>query len=282
MWSMASGSIFQQAIADKAVRWIGIGWLGFISENVIISENREWIIENYGNSNYHMAYSFLSTLTSGSILYGYIRHGRGKGPKLPSPSGIRLATSFFFTSLGLVGLSQFAPRLRLPYTYDSPESSQEVGIINNTKKSKLQQAPVVTTGTDKVWRCPMDFKPKDANTTPDGIHGLERVSRHAMFWSLGSLAMGKALSAVFLPEVVMFSFPLAFAYIGGAHQDARFLRGSGGNLTPEKYKKTSNIPFVAFFTGHQSWATLGSEIKYSNLGVALVTSAVLALRKIVR
>jgi uncharacterized membrane protein len=146
------------------------------------------------------------------------------------------------------------------------------------KKSKLQQAPVAA--ADKVWRCPMDFKPKDAKVTEDGIQGMERISRHSMFWSLGSLAMGKALSTVFLPEVVMFSFPMLFAYIGGAHQDARFLRGSGGKLTQEKYNRTSNVPFYAFLTGHQSWSTLSSEIKYSNVSIALATSALLALRKL--
>ena len=37
----STATLFQQAVANKAVKWIGLGWLGFISENVIISENRE-------------------------------------------------------------------------------------------------------------------------------------------------------------------------------------------------------------------------------------------------
>lgn len=279
---MASNTttLFQQAIVDKGVKWIGLGWIGFISENVIISDNREWIIENYGNSNYHMAYSMLSTLTSGSILYGYIRYGRGQGPKIPAPSSLRLAGSFVFTSLGLVGLSQYIPLVRMPYTYDSVNSTENNDTTSNgMKKSKLeQQTP--PSAADKVWRCPMDFRPKDAKVTADGIQGMERISRHGMFWSMGTLAMGKALSTVFLPEVVMFSFPMLFAYIGGAHQDARFLRGSGGTLTQEKYHRTSNVPFYAFVTGHQSWTTLSSEIKYSNMSIALATSALMALRKI--
>lgn len=276
---MASGSsLLQQALADKAVKWIGLGWIGFISENVIISDNREWIIENYGNNNYHMAYSMLSTLTSGSILYGYLRYGRGQGPKLPDPSKLRLAGSFLFTTFGLVGLSQFVPLIRMPYTYDSIPGTNG-NTSNGMKQSKLEQRSPPA-AADKVWRCPMDFKPQDGKVTADGIQGMERVSRHSMFWSLGTLAMGKALSSVFLPEVVMFSFPLAFAYIGGAHQDARFLRGSGGTLTQEKYNKTSNVPFYSFFTGHQSWTTLASEIKYSNMSIAVATSVLLALRRI--
>lgn len=294
---MASGSttLFQQAVADKAVKWISLGWIGFISENLIISDNREWIIENYGQNNYHMAYSMLSTLTSGSILYGYVRYGRGQGPKLPVPSSFRLAGSFMFTTLGLMGLSQYIPLIRMPYTYENADTATSVTTEHNTinksistttsngmRKSKLeqQQAPPSPSSSDKVWRCPMDFRPKDAKVTADGIQGMERVSRHSMFWSLGSLAMGKALSTVFLPEVVMFSFPMAFAYIGGAHQDTRFLRGSGGTLTQEKYNKTSNVPFYAFFTGHQSWETLSSEIKFSNMSIAVATSVLWTLRKI--
>lgn len=276
--SLHMATLMQQAMADKAVKWITLGWVGFISENLIISDNREWIIEHYGSKNYHMAYSALSTLTSGSILYGYIRYGRGKGPKLPVPSSVRMAASFVFTSLGLVGLSQYAPLIRMPYTYDKAETPESQLPSNGMKKSALQQQSEAK-ADGKVWRCPMDFRPKDAKVTEDGIQGMERISRHSMFWSLGSLAMGKALSTVFLPEMIMFSFPMAFAYIGGAHQDMRFRRGSGGTLTDDKYNKTSNVPFFALVTGKQSWATLSSEMKYSNMSIALATSALLALRK---
>lgn len=278
MAASGTGTIMQQALADRAVKWIGLGWLGFISENLIISDNREWIIENYGNNNYHMAYSALSTITSGSILYGYIRYGRGRGPKLPEPSSVRKAVSFVFTSFGLMGLSQYVPLIRMPYTYDNVEIPENQVNSNGMKKSALQQSS--NKSETKVWRCPMDFRPKDAKVTEDGIQGMERISRHSMFWSLGSLAMGKALSTVFIPEVVMFSFPMAFAYIGGAHQDQRFRRGSGGTLTPDKDKKTSNVPFAALLTGQQSWSTLSSELKYSNLSIAMATSALIALRKL--
>lgn len=275
-----SSSLLQQAASSKAVRWIGFGWIGFITENVVISDNREWIIQNYGNDNYHMAYSLLSTLTSGSILYGYLRCGRGQGPRLPQPSTIRKVSSFAFTTLGLCGLSQYFPRVRTPYTYEEQLSGDNStsNSSNGMRRSKLQ-APE-TDSKERVWRCPMDFRPKDAVETEDGIQGVDRVTRHGMFWSLGSLAMGKALTSVFLPEVVMFSFPLAFAYIGGAHQDQRFLRGSGGTLTQEKYDKTSNVPFYALVTGKQSWSSLSDEIKYSNVYIALFTSLLLALKKV--
>lgn len=276
-----TGSLLQQALANKAVKWIGFGWIGFITENVIISDNREWIISNYGNNNYHMAYSLLSTLTSGSILYGYIRYGRGQGPKLPVPSPLRNAASFAFTTLGLVGLSQYIPLIRMPYTYGTEEKvDDDVNANSNGMRRSKLQAPPPASSESKVWRCPMDFRPKDAKVTEDGIQGMDRVTRHGMFWSLASVAMGKALSTVFLPEAVMFSFPMAFAYIGGAHQDQRFLRGSGGTLSQEKYNKTCNVPFYSLITGQQSWSTLSSEIKYSNMYAALAASTLIALRRI--
>jgi hypothetical protein len=51
---------------------------GFLAENVILSNNREYLIKEAGESTYHGAYNLLSTLATGSILYGYIGHGRGQ------------------------------------------------------------------------------------------------------------------------------------------------------------------------------------------------------------
>ena len=67
-------------LANKGVRWIGLGWTAFILENVVLSHNREEIISRFGSNNYHTTYNILSTAACSSILYGYLRHGRGKGP----------------------------------------------------------------------------------------------------------------------------------------------------------------------------------------------------------
>jgi len=53
------------------------------------------------------------------------------------------------------------------------------------------------------------------------------------------------LGTPFAGEFVMFAMPLAFALIGGMHQDYRYRRGMGGNLTPEVDNKTSAVPFLA-------------------------------------
>ena len=60
----------------KGVRWISIGWTSFIAENVVISHNREYLIEKLGESNYRYLYSGLSTMACGSIAYGYLKHGK--------------------------------------------------------------------------------------------------------------------------------------------------------------------------------------------------------------
>lgn len=34
-----------QYLKDKGVKYIGMGWVCFIGENIIVSHNREWLIE---------------------------------------------------------------------------------------------------------------------------------------------------------------------------------------------------------------------------------------------
>jgi hypothetical protein len=49
----AAASMGARAVLrDKGVLFIGLGWGGFIAENLILSENRTWIIERFGETNY--------------------------------------------------------------------------------------------------------------------------------------------------------------------------------------------------------------------------------------
>jgi uncharacterized membrane protein len=167
----------------------------------------------------------------------------------------------------MIGFSQLFPKIRSPFV---PESSID-GTI---------QGSIVNKNEGMSLRCPMDFKPNDV--PKDGIYGLDRVSRHPTFWSLGFVSLGQALMTPFIPEIVMFSFPAIFACVGGWHQDQRFLRGSGGYLSKEKYEKTSNIPFLAFLSGKQSFTQLYSEIKWSNASIAIALSMLLHLKRLKR
>jgi hypothetical protein len=70
-----------QLLKDKGIKYITYGWIGFISENVIISHNREYIISHLGGeSTYRNLYSLFSSLATLSICYGYFRYARNCGP----------------------------------------------------------------------------------------------------------------------------------------------------------------------------------------------------------
>lgn len=51
-------------------------------------------------------------------------------------------------------------------------------------------------------RCPIDFSPRGGS--PDGVHGMKRVSRHPVFWSLAAVGLGSALTTPYVTHVVMF------------------------------------------------------------------------------
>jgi hypothetical protein len=271
-------------MSSKGVRWIGLGWTGFILENLILSHNREEIIGTFGSSTYHNVYNTLSTLACSSIAWGYFKHGRKTGPKLIGRSKAALAVGLVSQTVGLVCLSQLAPKLQVPVAFTS-EAGNDKTDQNTTAASKSYNSTVGdksnSTESKKFAmrvRCPMDFKAVDAPA--DGIYGLERISRHCVFWSFGMLCMGQACYALYVPEIVMFSFPLVFAIIGTEHQDYRFRRGSGGMLTPQYEQVTSNIPFAALVMGKQSWDKLFDEMKWTNASVAACLAAVRFMRLI--
>lgn len=278
-------------LKSRGVKWIGLGWTGFIVENLVLSQYREQIIGEYGDKVYHNVYNTLSTLACGSIGYGYFKHGKGCGPALRNPRGkVAMALGFAVQTIGLVGLSQLAPKLQMPVELAGEPVSPSPSSASSLPAIPTSSSPAPTTtsppsaagqaaGNSKIRiRCPMDFKPKDV---PEGsIFGLERVSRHATFWSFGLVCLGQALFTPLIPEIVFFTFPVVFAVIGGSHQDYRHRRGSGGYLSPERDRVTSNIPFLALVTGKQSWSELSKETKWSNAGVASLLSIVLFLKKI--
>jgi uncharacterized membrane protein len=83
-----------------------------------------------------------------------------------------------------------------------------------------------------------------------------------------------------MPHIVMGSFPIVFALIGGAHQDSRYRRCMGGSLSKEKDEKTSNIPFLAFLSGNQQWSSLIDEIKWTNAALASLIALGFTLKRL--
>ena len=68
-------SALQKAWSSSGFRWVALGWTGFITENLVLSENRTAIISSIGDDRYHLAYSSLSLLscsTIGKRLWGHL------------------------------------------------------------------------------------------------------------------------------------------------------------------------------------------------------------------
>ena len=211
----------------------------------------------------------LSTCACGSIAYGYLRHGRQQGPRLWKSAPLRArGGAILLQGLGLVGFSQMFPRLQVPII-------MEASSVSGARDKQVDSS--VPAGSSVRVRCPMDFRPEDA--PEDGIAGLKRVTRHPTFWSMGALGLGSALATPFATEAVMFGMPAVVAAIGTTHQDYRFRRNSGGELSPEVDAVTSNVPFLALITGQQSWKALGEEMKWLNAAVGLLGTGLLAISR---
>ena len=276
-----------QSASGNGIKWVAGGWVLFLGENVILSENREWICERYGEKLYHGIYNTLSSAACISILYGFVKHkGRGqrwaKFEKGSAPPHLRVA-SILLQSCGLICFSQLLPKLQIPVSLHKNEvathktdnlATEEIAVSSVEKSSPV--VPPTGKFTFKA-RCPMDFRSKP-DLPPDAVYGVERITRHHNLWALASLGVGAALVTPFMVESLFFAGPLLLATFGTAHQDSRFRRNMGGTLSPEKEERTSNIPFAALLTGRQEWKKLLEEIKWLNGGIA--TLIILALHVI--
>lgn len=260
-------NVLQQSFRHPGVRFIAGGWSLFIIENVIVSENRDVFIQYIGENFYHVAYSSISTVACGSIVWGLLKHGIKKGPTIATKRGkFAIATSFVLQAIGLLGFSQMIPKIQMPVdsgTFIVGDKGKE---INEKRDVSLPG------GIAFNLRCPMDFRAKDAQYAKEQgtEYGVDRVTRHPLLWSLGLFGAGHAMRSIYVTEIVMGTFPLIFSYIGGAHQDSRHRRGSGGILSPHRETRTSNVPFLALVAGKQSFTKLSEEIKWSNAAIAIL------------
>ena len=276
---------------NGGIKWLAGGWTLFLAENVILSENREWICQKYGEKLYHGVYNTLSSVACISILFGYFKH-KGQGIKWANfdkgsaPLSLRIS-SIFLQSFGMICFSQLLPKLQIPIALEKGRESKEITQQHSadhpnahTSHSKPEVVSPASESKAKFAvkaRCPMDFRSKP-DLPLDAIYGVERITRHPNLWALASLGVGTALATPFVIESMFFAGPILLATFGTAHQDSRFRRNMRGTLSPEKERITSNIPFLALFVGKQNWEQLGNEIKWLNCGLA--TIIVLALHVI--
>ncbi|KAJ3260324.1 CAAX prenyl protease [Boothiomyces macroporosus] len=248
------------AFRHPATKLILFGWVGFISENLILSHNRKEIIESIGDDNYHRIYNSLSTVACGSIAYGFLKY-RNNGPlfsqyypRLHSAMSSKLMRipSIALRIIGLVGFSQLFPKLQTPVAY---------AVVQTDKVP----SPKI------VARCPMDF---NFDKNADAISGWKRVTRHPALMSLGLFSFSFALTTPFVSSAIMFAMPLAFAFIGGAHQDYRFKRGDKGDYDEQFYKDTSLAPFQSLLCGSQKWGDLYKDMKGLNATLAVLLALI--------
>ena len=290
---MASAAAARQAAAAASstslssagmMKWAVGGWIFFIAENAVLSENRQFLIADvFGNDDlYHAVYGACSTAAMASIVYSYRRLVQQSNPFLvvaSSLSPLRLGGAFVTLSVGLVLASQAAPKLQLPV---------ETSVVPSTTTSTTtteDASPSPSSWNLKV-RCPFDFtdqRTKNPSNEDSSVHGLDRVSRHPGLWALGLSAAGNALLQPTLGLQIWMLGPLAVAALGGAHQDSRFRRGLGGTLEPQYAAMTSNVPFAAMLSGKQgadslmTWLT--QELKPINAAIATGMAAVWVLSR---
>jgi hypothetical protein len=291
------------ALNHATMRWAAGGWVFFIAENAILSENRTYLIQRLGDDQYHAAYGTLSTVATASIGYAYytirktmttttassimprqLALWKSLTPPIPLAVG-----GWIFLTIGLTMASQAIPKMQIPLAVvQSNTTSSTMQASSDTQlpsPASTPPQPPTTAGSYSLQvRCPFDFSDKKSGTTDYEVHGLERVSRHPGLWSLGLIGLGQACLVPTLPQRIWWMGPTAVAWLGGAHTDSRFRRHIGGTLTPEYDSQTSNIPFWAMICGKQGSGAigtfLGEELKPLNAGAALVASSLWVLRRV--
>jgi uncharacterized membrane protein len=230
--------------------WAAGGWVFFIVENAVLSENRDYIIQNLSSQGYYTLYGTASTAATVGILYGYrtlsnlSSSSTSMIPRTVVPSIPRLGLAIVIQSIGLILASQAIPSLQIPID------------------SKLQV------------RCPFDFA-RDRQQP----NGLDRVSRHASLWALGLTTLGASLLQPSWPMSLWMLGPTAVALVGGAHADSRFRRGIGGQFDAEYERQTSNIPFYAMIRQGTMYHWWTEEVKPLNAVVAVSMASAWAVSR---
>lgn len=269
--------------AASLLRWSIGGWIFFIVENAVLSENRDILIQGMGGqqqeSNYRTLYGTISTIATISILYSYrkIQLASAVMPASlmrtnPTDQAIsvgRVVQSWLIGSTGWIMASQALPKMQIPIELvQSPE----------TGRRSVQLACPFDFSADKQRRADDDDGASSTSYTP---HGVERVTRHAALWSLALVTAGPAVLQSSWPATLWWLGPTAVAWLGGMHQDSRYRRNMGGNLDPFVESQTSALPFVALLTGKQgntlqaASQLVQEEMKWSNAGLALGVATIL-------
>ena len=132
-----------QVLAHPSVCLCGGGWLFFVAENAVLSENRQVFIDRLGDRGYKSCYGLLSTCSLASVAYGLWRHG-------PGPQNKDCGNAVFSIRIG--------------------------ADLRRTGRG-LQPGPALANPLgDDFTGCPLDLKAVRAEKASDVV-GLERVTR---------------------------------------------------------------------------------------------------------
>ena len=174
------------------VRWASAGWVFFIAENAVLSENRTALIDAMGDDNYHVLYGTISTTATAAIGYAYFKiSSASSSSTIPSslvlwrhrPTLLAGFGGWVLITTGMIMASQAAPKVQIPVALDGSNNSISV-------------------------RCPFDFSDKhSANGITNGgnvgwdgqVHGLDRITRHPGLWSIGLMGLGQAFLSPNIP-----------------------------------------------------------------------------------
>ena len=248
-------------VTSPQVRLAAGGWIFFVAENALLSENRTALISYLGDDNYHLVYGTCSTVATAAIGYGYYKllGLAGTGALAVTPLG-RLV-SWSCLSIGLILASQALPKMQIPVAISSAGEGTKVQV-----------------------RCPFDFSDQRIAVESHQLRGMERVTRHPGLWSFGLIGAGNAALQSHPALKAWWYGPALVAWLGGAHSDSRFRRGMGGTLDPWYDSQTSNLPFAAMLSGKQgnpsqAFASLLEESKLLNAAFALGAATVFVLSR---
>lgn len=275
-------------LSHKGPRYILLGWTFFISENLLLSENRDFIISKITEKNYHSLYNTLSAASCGSILYGYFRYGR-QGPRLANfglvgRSGIIRVLLVGVQALGMAGIISMLPKLQVPFALSfssadaknasvvEVDATQSPGEIKTSVAVQDASTDNSSTGIPSVkLLCPIDFSHKKDSSV------LTKITRHPQLFSLAFATLPIALTSPLASHLILFGFPSVFTLVGGMHLDHRYLKS--GRLSQEEYEKTSLLPFVALIQGKQKWSEVWDGLKGLNVMIGLGLGAGIGIRR---
>lgn len=223
------------------VKWVYGGWALFLADNVVLSENRTRLIEVLGSKErYHNLFNTCSTLALGSIAYSFYRLGPGT---FAPRSLLDRCLSVLFLVGGSFLLSQ-------------------IPAFNPRVAAKIAEAK------------------KESDVKKDDVFGVYRCTRHPMLYGAALMSWGVSAFVLHTGTFALCVGMLPVVVLGTMHQDSRYRRGLGGELTPEREKNSPNIPF-----SHGYFAVPVKELDLESFGAvscAAVAAALLYRRTALR